>query len=190
MQIPPANCRLLFNGRDLLDDAVIPSLHIQSHEFVVVLQYPKAGPPSRLSVDGSTFPSVMFGETDGLPDADFPSITDFPSIAEQSDLFASQTLVDPLFELGSNDLFEASYRTSPDPQGRSIDRNASLLYPDGRIIIPITNLGLEQFTESERRKIADLQAFGPFDQDQVVQVFLACDKNETVAANCLLENRN
>jgi hypothetical protein len=44
---------------------------------------------------------------------------------------------------------------------------------------------LQQFTPEERAKSQELERLG-FDRSQVVQVFLACDKDPELAANCLL----
>jgi UV excision repair protein RAD23 len=48
--------------------------------------------------------------------------------------------------------------------------------------------GLQEFTPEERAKIKELVGLG-FDRSTVVQVFLACDKDAEVTANCLLSEK-
>jgi len=44
-----------------------------------------------------------------------------------------------------------------------------------------------QLSEEEQAAVGRLEAMG-FDRQAVLEAFLACDRNETMAANFLLEN--
>jgi UV excision repair protein RAD23 len=46
---------------------------------------------------------------------------------------------------------------------------------------------MAQFSEEERAAIQRLQELGNFPPIQVVQIYLACDKNEEIAANMLFD---
>lgn len=52
-------------------------------------------------------------------------------------------------------------------------------------VIDLTHPSLNDFTEEEKQRIGRLQALG-FDQNTVIQVFLACGKDEKLTYNCLL----
>jgi hypothetical protein len=45
------------------------------------------------------------------------------------------------------------------------------------------------FTDDEKAQIARLQEITGRDRDYVIQMFVACDKNEEATANCLLEGK-
>ena len=50
--------------------------------------------------------------------------------------------------------------------------------------------GIEiRFTKEESDAIKRLKALGNFDQSEVIQAFIACDKNEEMAANYLFEQK-
>lgn len=48
---------------------------------------------------------------------------------------------------------------------------------------------LSQFTPEEQEAIRRLQQLGNFNLGQVVQIYLACDKNEEIAANLLFDTQ-
>jgi len=72
------------------------------------------------------------------------------------------------------------------PAPRAAARACADKWPRARAGLPPGAVAV-QLSEEEQAAVGRLEAMG-FDRQAVLEAFLACDRNETMAANFLLEN--
>lgn len=76
--------------------------------------------------------------------------------------------------------------TEPQPQSERRFQQHPAPIPD---FVAMEDQTFESFTEEEKAQIIRLQEITGRDRAYVIQIFVACDKNEETTANCLLEGK-
>jgi hypothetical protein len=214
LSIPAETIFLVFKGRQLADDQTVESLQVGSNESIIMMQTkqppaarpppPKSSPnrepapesrPSAHPVAAPERPSIQ-----PLPGPFSPALNAAP--AHGPDLPAFDGVITQLIELGfppelcreaailaGGDRERAAFMLMASEAEMPETSTEELIWTDDEVLDEEEETEDEpELTDVEMAQIAGLAELG-FDREIVIRVFLMCDKDETLTANCLLAMR-
>ena len=174
--------QFIFKGNMIKPNTTFSSLNFKKDDFIVVYTPQKYVKQPHQPMNHSSNIFECGHETNIFPKANQPSVQPLPDISRPTSRVTD--FIDPsdqiIIESKSFQPFLDALRGNEETQEQNDQNNETL--DDELYVIP----GTENLTEEDRQAIVRLHDLTKIDIETIIQVYVACGKDENIAANCLL----